>query len=49
MILNTYAGRSFNDLSHYPIMPWVLKEYNTEYIDLEDYSIYRDFSMPMGS
>lgn len=23
MIINKYAGRSFNDISQYPIMPWV--------------------------
>lgn len=23
MLVNKYAGRSFNDTSQYPIMPWI--------------------------
>lgn len=29
MILNRYSGRSHNDLSQYPVFPWVLSEYST--------------------
>jgi hypothetical protein len=30
MILNNLASRSFSDLSQYPIMPWILKNYEDE-------------------
>jgi len=29
MALNTLAGRSFNDLCQYPVMPWILNDYRT--------------------
>eukprot|EP00615_Pteridomonas_danica_P005817 CAMPEP_0114332244 /NCGR_PEP_ID=MMETSP0101-20121206/2953_1 /TAXON_ID=38822 ORGANISM="Pteridomonas danica, Strain PT" /NCGR_SAMPLE_ID=MMETSP0101 /ASSEMBLY_ACC=CAM_ASM_000211 /LENGTH=2382 /DNA_ID=CAMNT_0001462853 /DNA_START=527 /DNA_END=7678 /DNA_ORIENTATION=- len=30
MALNTLAGRSFNDLCQYPVMPWVLNDYRSK-------------------
>ena len=36
MFLNTIAGRSYNDLGQYPIMPWILKNYTDETLDLTD-------------
>lgn len=30
MALNTMAGRTYNDLSQYPIFPWILKDYDSE-------------------
>lgn len=30
MILNTLAGRSYNDLTQYPIFPWILADYSSE-------------------
>lgn len=32
MVINTYSGRSFNDISQYPVFPWVLKDYETSTI-----------------
>ena len=29
MMLNTLAGRSYNDICQYPVMPWVLNDYRT--------------------
>jgi len=49
MHLNTFAGRSYNDLTQYPVFPWILKDYESEEIDLNDPSIYRDLSKPMGA
>ena len=49
MWLNTLAGRTYNDLTQYPIFPWILKDYESETIDLNDESIYRDLSKPMGA
>ena len=30
MILNYYGGRSQNDLSQYPVFPWVYQNYSIE-------------------
>ncbi|KAJ3259318.1 hypothetical protein HK103_002516 [Boothiomyces macroporosus] len=48
MHLNTLAGRSYNDLTQYPVFPWVLADYECEEIDLESSTSYRDLSLPMG-
>ena len=48
--LNCLAGRSYNDLCQYPVMPWVLSNYTSEEIpDLTDRSNFRDLSKPMGA
>ena len=48
MHLNTLAGRSYNDLTQYPTFPWVLSNYESDDIDLENPSNYRNLSLPMG-
>jgi hypothetical protein len=47
--LNTLAGRSFNDLSQYPVLPWILADYSSPELDLDDPQSYRDLSRPMGA
>lgn len=47
LFLNEQSGRSWNDLTQYPIFPWVLKDYSSKQIDLDDQSIYRDLSLPI--
>lgn len=47
--LNLLSGRSFNNLSQYPIFPWVLTDYTSKTIDLKDPSVYRDLSKPVGA
>ena len=49
MHLNTFAGRTYNDLTQYPVFPWVLSDYRSSEIDLTDESCYRDLSKPMGA
>lgn len=39
MHLNTLAGRSFNDLTQYPVFPWVLRDYTSPVIDLSDETV----------
>lgn len=34
MHLNTLAGRSYNDLSQYPVFPWILSDYTSDQLDL---------------
>ncbi|OMJ79767.1 hypothetical protein SteCoe_20158 [Stentor coeruleus] len=49
MILNKFASRSFNDLSQYPIFPWILKDYHSPELNLEDQHIYRNLKLPIGA
>ena len=49
MYLNTVSGRSYNDLSQYPVFPWVLQDYESDNIDLSNPSSYRDLTKPMGA
>ena len=48
MHLNSFAGRTYNDLTQYPVFPWVLSNYDSDEIDLDDPTVYRDLSKPMG-
>jgi hypothetical protein len=47
--LNTLAGRTYNDINQYPVFPWILIDYTSDTIDLNDISIYRDLSKPIGA
>lgn len=53
--VNMYAGRSFNDLSQYPVFPWVIADYRCEELNLntrdeaEQKRIFRDLSLPIGA
>ena len=49
MHLNILAGRTYNDLSQYPVFPWILSDYTSEELDLNNPSVYRDLSMPIGA
>ncbi|KAM5378914.1 hypothetical protein ACJA88_005474 [Fusarium oxysporum] len=49
MMVNTMAGRTFNDLTQYPVFPWVLADYTSEDLDLDDPNTFRDLSKPMGA
>lgn len=48
MLINTMAGRTFNDLTQYPVFPWVLADYTSEELDLTNPRSFRDLSKPMG-
>ena len=47
--LNDCASRSFDDLSQYPIMPWVLSDYSSDALDLNDPRRYRPLWKPVGA
>lgn len=49
MTLNTYSGRSYNDWTQYPVFPWVLRDYSSSVLNLDDLNVYRDLSKPMGA
>ena len=49
MKLNIYAGRSYNDLGQYPVMPWIIADYESEKLDLTNPKSFRDLSVPLGA
>jgi len=49
MYLNWVGGRSLNDLAQYPVLPWVLCDYASSSIDLNDPKVFRDLSKPIGA
>lgn len=49
MYLNTLAGRTYNDLTQYPVFPWIISDYTSSTLNLNDSKIYRDLSKPMGA
>lgn len=49
MELNTIAGRTYNDPGQYPVFPWILSDYTSKKIDLNDPKVYRDLSKPVGA
>ncbi|WBW74413.1 beige protein-like protein Lvs1 [Schizosaccharomyces osmophilus] len=48
-IVNTLAGRTYNDLTQYPVFPWVIADYTSEELDLSNPRTFRDLSKPMGA
>ena len=48
MLVNTMAGRTFNDLTQYPVFPWIIADYSSEELDLTNPRSFRDLSKPMG-
>ncbi|TRY75685.1 hypothetical protein TCAL_14609 [Tigriopus californicus] len=49
LYLNSSADRSFNDLTQYPVFPWVISDYTSETLDLDDPKSFRDLTKPMGA
>ncbi|TRY86438.1 hypothetical protein DNTS_018460 [Danionella cerebrum] len=47
--LNNLADRSVNDLSQYPVFPWVLSDYSSAELDLLNPASFRDFGKPIGA
>ena len=49
MSLNTLAGRSYNDVTQYPVFPWILADYESSELNMKDPQTFRDLSKPMGA
>ncbi|KAG7204147.1 hypothetical protein KM043_001989 [Ampulex compressa] len=49
LYINSLADRTFHDLTQYPVMPWVIQDYTSAELDLNDPSIFRDLSKPVGA
>uniref|UniRef100_A0A7N0T3J8 Uncharacterized protein n=1 Tax=Kalanchoe fedtschenkoi TaxID=63787 RepID=A0A7N0T3J8_KALFE len=48
MHLNTLAGRGYNDLTQYPVFPWVLADYESDNLDFTNPKTFRKLDKPMG-
>ncbi|XP_033620440.1 neurobeachin-like protein 1 isoform X2 [Fukomys damarensis] len=46
--INTMAGRTYNDLAQYPVFPWILQDYTSGELDLNNPTVFRDLSKPIG-
>jgi len=55
MILNTFAGRSYNDINQYPVLPWIIQDYSSPDIDFNtkdeklQEQIFRKLNTPIGA
>nr|XP_022903280.1 protein FAN-like [Onthophagus taurus] len=49
LYINSLGDRTINDLTQYPVFPWVLSDYQSTNIDLSNEKIYRDLSKPVGA
>ena len=48
MWLNIYSGRSFNDISQYPVFPWLITNYSEESQEISLKNDLRNLNVPMG-
>ncbi|KAL2652898.1 hypothetical protein R1flu_021026 [Riccia fluitans] len=49
MTLNTLAGRSYNDLTQYPVFPWIIADYTSQKLDLANPATFRNLAKPVGA
>lgn len=49
LYLNSLADRTFQDLTQYPVFPWIISNYKSDKLDLSDESNYRDLTKPIGA
>ncbi|XP_058126854.1 protein FAN-like [Anopheles ziemanni] len=49
LYLNGLADRSFQDLTQYPVFPWIITDYTSAELKLNDSVVYRDLRKPVGA
>ncbi|XP_062537016.1 protein FAN-like [Armigeres subalbatus] len=49
LYLNSLADRTYQDLTQYPVFPWVISDYSSDWLDLSDPKVYRDLTKPVGA
>ena len=49
LTLNLLAGRSFHDVERYPVFPWVVSDYLSRRLNLDNPSSRRDLAKPVGA
>jgi hypothetical protein len=47
--LNILAGRSYNDITQYPVFPWIIANYSAPTLDLNNPSTFRPLDKPIGA
>lgn len=47
--INTISGRTYQDLNQYPVFPWILTNYESDELDLNLPTNFRDLSKPVGA
>uniref|UniRef100_A0A0N5C5B4 BEACH domain-containing protein n=1 Tax=Strongyloides papillosus TaxID=174720 RepID=A0A0N5C5B4_STREA len=48
MLLNKLAGRSYNDLMQYPVFPFILSDYTSETLNINNPNSYRILQKPIA-
>ncbi|KAG8984948.1 hypothetical protein FRB94_005904 [Tulasnella sp. JGI-2019a] len=48
-LINQASGRTPNDLTQYPVFPWVLQDYTSERLDLTSPESFRNLTKPIGA
>lgn len=48
MALNQISGRTYQDLMQYPVFPWILADYESYSLNLDDPASYRLFQKPIA-
>ena len=49
MLLNKFSSRSMNDLSQYPIFPWIVNDYTSQVLHFDKSESKRNFKFPIGA
>jgi hypothetical protein len=49
MQLNKFGSRSYHEIGQYPVFPWILSDYKSSELDLNNPDVYRDLTRPIGS
>ena len=49
MYLNAHSSRSYKDMTQYPVFPWIISDYISEVLNMEESKSYRDLSKTMGA
>ncbi|XP_018570993.1 protein FAN-like [Anoplophora glabripennis] len=49
LYINSLGDRTINDLTQYPVFPWIISNYSGEKLDLNDPENFRDLSKPIGA
>ena len=47
MWMNIYGGRSYNDLTQYPVFPWLITDYTSDELNYDE-NTFRNLFLPIG-
>lgn len=49
MKLNQIGGRSYKDVTQYPVLPWIITDYISDILDFNDINRFRNLRKTMGA